>query len=315
MNKDNRLTVLVFACIASALLSGCSGKIDAREVREIRGLIYKHNAEDPFTGTLTNYEEVASSFRGHGTCELEVKNGLPDGVLTCTRNSGGPLAKIHFKAGKKDGLDEFWEPQSGNLMRRISWRAGLQDGAAEYFNPSNQKMVAKVTWKAGRKEGEEKGWDVLGEALLTDLVWKDGRQTGFSKRGETEASYKDGKLHGIQRRYVIAVNRQLDFMKWDPHIAIIGGGGYAFSQASDAELVLETVYEDGVKVRTNIDLAAQRKAEEDAKKEADTIAGKYGCVQAWTAAYRREKGQDAPVYMQHMDQWASMCKENQLPPQ
>lgn len=315
MIKNNSRFALVLACAALALVSGCSKKIDVREAEEIRGLLYKHKAEDPFTGTITSYEQVATSFRGHGSCELEVKNGLPHGALNCTRTNGGPLAKIQFVEGKKDGLEEIWDSGSGNLMRRISWKAGLQDGVAEYFNPSNKKMVAKVTWSAGKKEGEQKGWDILGDVLLIDLEWKDGRQTGFHKWSETEATYKDGQLHGIQRRYVVAVNRQMDFMKWDPHIAIIGGGGYAFSQAKDAELILETVYENGVKVQTNIDVAAQRKAEKDAKDQADAIAGKHGCVEAWMAAYRKEKGQDAPVYGQHMEEWGSMCRENKLPPQ
>jgi antitoxin component YwqK of YwqJK toxin-antitoxin module len=313
MIKFKYLGKLTLGLAGCALLAACSRSVDVREVETIRGLLYKHKAEDPFTGTITNYQEADNSFRGRGICELQVKNGLPHGALTCTSNAGRPLAAIQFQEGKKHGTEEIWEPKEGGLMRRISWKGGVLDGLAEYFNPSTGKIVSRVNWRAGQKEGEEKGWDILGDTLLIDLHWQAGRKTGTHKWGGFEGSFKDGQLHGIQRRYVIAVNRQADFTKWDPHIALIGGGGYAFSQAADSVLVEETLYENGVKVRTNIDVGAQQKAEQEAKREAETIAGKHGCVNAWMASYRKERGQDAAIYAPQMEEWGRECAESRLP--
>ena len=314
MLKTMRLAVpSVLACVA--LLAGCSKTIDARQAQEIRGLIYKMNAEDPFTGTVTNYSFSAPPMMPYGVCDLGLKNGVLHGTMTCKWQNGAPIMAAEYRDGKKNGVEKHWDPNSKALKANIVWADGTKDGVEEHFNPSNGKIVSRISWQAGQKVGEEKGWDILGDTLLIDLVWKDGKQTGFHKWGEFEQTYREGQRHGIQRRYVIAPIRQVDFTKWDPHIALIGGGGYAFSQAKDAVLVEETVYENGVKVKTNIDLAAQQKAAEEAKYQADAIAGRHGCVDAWIAAYRREKGRDAPVYTQQVEEWADFCRQNRLPPQ
>lgn len=194
--------------LASISLTGCfTEEIDARQTHEIQGLLYKINADDPFTGRVLNYPISVLDMFTVGSCTVEVKKGLPHGQMQCSNNSGVLVATGEFKQGKRDGKEEKFDPKTGSKTAVNHWSNGLQDGEQEQFNPLNGERILQVNYKAGKKEGRERAWNKEGNETIADLEWKNGLQSGFDNRGTQHRTYLNGKLHGPQKEFGIANNR------------------------------------------------------------------------------------------------------------
>ncbi len=233
--KTMRPVAVALIGLSSILLQGCSEKIDARQTREVNGLIYKLNADDPFTGTVTHYP--LNELLNVGDCELHVKKGQLDGTFTCTTNNGTKVAEVEFTDGKRDGDEKKWDMNSGKLVASLHWKGGAKDGKEEIFDPASSKLLHVINWSNNVKEGEEKVWDASGSQLLTDLDWKNGRQTGYVQGGDFK--YKDGQLDGTMDRRGAGGRLLLNFkggirdglqQKWD----------------KDGHLLKEAQYQNGV---------------------------------------------------------------------
>lgn len=204
----HRCFVLSTIALASFGLTGCfTEEVDSRQTQEIRGLIYKVHADDPFTGRILNYPMSVLGLFSVGTCSINVKKGLPDGEMRCSDNAEKLLAVGEFKAGKRDGKEEKFDPKTGSKTTEGNWKRGAQDGLQEQFSPQNGERILEVYYTAGKKDGQERAWDEQGKVLIADLVWQNGKQTGFDNRGTQHRTYLQGELHGPQKDYGLDGNR------------------------------------------------------------------------------------------------------------
>lgn len=302
-SRDTLMRCLTFVIIAFAV-QACGQKIDARQTQTKQGLIYKMNADDPFSGTVTNVPSIGQkSVRkyGHGNCTLKFKNGLRDGMSSCIAENGTKVSEIEFTADEMNGIQKQWE-SSGTLVLSMRWKNGQPDGLEEVFDPSTGKRVVVRNWSNGVQEGEEKGWDSTGEKQLTDLIWKNGKATGFQTvynlpgGGYSEYNLKEGLRDGIQKTY--ATNG-------------IGGGIHLWKietyKAGKLEGLRQEFYDNG-KIASEMNF---RNGELDGleKKYRLDSGGQEQCLDAKIAAFRNENGAEAIVSIDMLEEWKSQCPQ------
>lgn len=102
---------------------------------------------------------------------------IKDGVSYVTRTSmpvNGIVVKhytlnrllalrIHYKDGKKDGLEESFY-RNGRLHFRVNYKDGQEDGLTEYFH-TNGKLKSRATYKDGKEEGLSERFDKSGQKI------------------------------------------------------------------------------------------------------------------------------------------------------
>ena len=187
--------------LATLSLTGCNEEIDARQTQEIQGLLYKIHATDPFTGRVTNYPISVLGLFNVGTCTVDFKKGLPDGDMKCADNAGTVVGTGEFKAGKKDGKVERFDPKTSKKVVVENWKNGRQDGVQEQYDAQTGEKTLEVSYTDGRKDGRERAWDSAGKEKIADLEWKNGLQSGFDNRGIQHRNYLNGKKQGLQKEY------------------------------------------------------------------------------------------------------------------
>lgn len=119
--------------------------------------------------------------------------------------AAGVMAIVMSEGPKKNGVEKFMDPQSGNLQRTVTWKDGVQEGVEESYNPANGKLVARANLVGGKKVGVEQGWSDDGVKLLADLNWVDGKASGthkvYNAAGDklmTDLVWKDNIANGYQ---------------------------------------------------------------------------------------------------------------------
>lgn len=284
-------------------LQACTEKIDARQTQTIQGLIYKLNVSDPYTGTLTNFEPKNFGLFVHGACDVGVKNGILDGIASCSLDNGVKFIEIPYVGGRQTGTMKQWNDSTKKLIAKIDFKDGVKDGVEEHFNPENEKMVASIHWTLNKKNGEEKIWDVSGENLLTKLVWKDdGIQNGYSKSGERENNYKDGDYHGSQKIYKwVGGNKVMVAVAVAEATAKQYGAGYFIPLVikNPADFTFsEEIYIDGKLKQTETQPVAQAQTAETSSQQ---------CLDLKIDAFRKENGPDAPIIDDIMREWNDVC--------
>lgn len=302
-----------FCWAAGPPSSSLRAKIDARQVHAEQGLIYKKDASDPFTGTLTNVgsTQVARDYGIQfmpfdGNCTVPVKDGMFDGLVDCKDAKGKKIAEIAYSNGHQDGVFKMWAPDTDNLTLSMSVRGGFADGLMERYNPKSGKIISRVNYIAGKKVGEEKQWDITGENLLTDLTWDNGVQTGVSRYGEREEHYKAGVRDGIWK--MCELNRSIPMERLQPNyekarlynaMAEQIGGTYFLPALVDSPSGVEcteVVYKDGVK----------QAAPSAAVPLSSTLDS---CLDAKITAFHKANGDDAPIMNDVIQEWEAGCKK------
>lgn len=305
-------TAKVLVIAALLVMQGCSQEIDSRQVHVEQGLIYKKDATDPFTGTLTNVgpsqlgrEYGAQFLPFEGSCTVPVRDGMFDGLASCKNAAGKKVAEVTYSQGHQDGALKVWAPDTDNLMVSLTVRDGVADGVMERYNPKTGKIISRIAYSAGKKSGEEKRWDVTGETLLTDLTWEKGAQTGVYRYGDREEHYKSGARDGIWK--TCPLNRSIppdrlkaNYEKAQAYYAMAEqlGGTYFLPALVDSPSGVECteeVYNDGAELS-------------DAATGKVTGSSVDACLDAKIAAFRKENGAETPIVNDVIEEWTAGCK-------
>lgn len=301
--KNQAVPVLTKILLLGAValgLQACSQKIDARQTQSAQGLIYKMNSDDPFTGTVENYEmyRLGLSYN-HYPCTIKLKKGLLDGTATCLTPAGKKVASVEYAEGKQNGLTQIWDEDSGELIAKTEVHNGMKNGVAERFNPKTGKVVRQTHWVDDKKEGEEKVWDSTGETLLTDLVWKNGLQTGFERFSESERNFKNGQPDGIQRHYMWK-GEYSKFSLAEGIAQAIGAGYFVplISNDSNDYTFTEENYVDGKRQQTS-------------SSNGPTIqpAASDFCVDGKIDLFHKNNGEDAVISNDQLEEWKKICSK------
>lgn len=172
-----RLNVLIkplsFTLI-TILLSGCGAdEVDFKELQSVKGIYYKVNSKEPFSG-IANNVPLYNSPVNYGSCRTEIKEGLRDGTESCAYRDGKKYTETQFLKGNKQGAEKRWL-EDGFQYADLHWVNGKPDGLNKMWDEKKQPL-SEVQLTNGQKSGVEKLW--RDGVLEYDLVWENGKQSG-----------------------------------------------------------------------------------------------------------------------------------------
>ncbi|MBB6248990.1 toxin-antitoxin system YwqK family antitoxin [Rhodanobacter sp. A1T4] len=207
-----RKTVTAFASIAlaCAFLTACGQEtLDSRQLDENSGLAYKHGSTTPFTGTVEWANQIPDALQQYwtnavgqtlsnnlATCKTQYKNGVMDGLATCSTSSGQKAFELTYQHEAYEGDSKLYNPNSGVLIREFHWSAGRLNGTAKIYTDDGKQLLQEVSWKDGAQNGRVRTWDVNGTPI-SDSIWSNGKiVSGKYAQNTGVAEYKDGQLDG-----------------------------------------------------------------------------------------------------------------------
>ncbi|MEW6343166.1 MAG: hypothetical protein AB1704_21105 [Pseudomonadota bacterium] len=368
---SQRAAALAAVTLVATLLAGCKGDVlDYHNTRMENGKIYAGNADEPFTGKLTNVpdrsllidqagfqltgklasialadsvpaaERNAQSFLGASgaatllsgaLCDVEIGSGLLDGKAVC-KAAQSDVARIEtsFKHGALDGSFKLSGGQDDGPLMAVTFHNGQPDGALNVYDWTNHKLVHTFPWSNGVASGTEEAFDANTGALVKRATFVNGKYEGAvvhyapdGKQVTLTATYANGKLNGA-------------YKEWDASGTLIADKSYSngVEVSADGSDVGSCVNEWDDAYRAVPGRPSFPPAELRQQWEVSCRAGKHpsdpdpvvpgrtvsseppgsnACVDAWTAAYRRENGEDAIVTVGQLGEWQSWCKEGKLP--
>lgn len=135
-----------------------------------------------------------------------------DGTIEIFQDNGKKSRVENWKGFKKNGVQESYYYQTGELSERTFYINNLKAGIEQRFDKDgskNYEAFFKIIEKDGQKisaqTGLEKYWN--NEQVVTLVEWVDGMQEGFTKtyypNGQLKSrmQFKNGKLSGTYQTY------------------------------------------------------------------------------------------------------------------
>lgn len=191
--------LIVPLCAVFALAACKDHVLDYRNAEINNGKVYAGNANEPFSGSLTNVPvgtllDQQQGFRNAvrtmektlptltldymtasgldyfptdarippaAYCDAHVRDGYLDGKAVCkAAGTDHTLVTMAFSGGQPDGeLDSYAPGDGSHLFTKVTFRNGNADGRMEVYSPSTHRLVHTMTWANGVLNGEEEGFD------------------------------------------------------------------------------------------------------------------------------------------------------------
>ncbi|MCY1416807.1 hypothetical protein D9M71_323240 [compost metagenome] len=318
-------------------LAGCGDDVlDWRNASVSGGKIYASSENTPFSGAVTNIpgdklppSEAFSSLlvthnkvmerikvqaqfvRGTFVCDSVVEDGYISGTTTCRDAANNKRFVFNLKGGKLQGTAEIYDLTGSKVLTRGEYTDGKSNGTIEIFGPQNGKLVGKYSNKDGKADGEQSSWNESG-TMIYHVNAKDGAYVGnmeaWTEDGVKvlEVPYVDGLRDGIVK-------------SWHPNgkpeqsITFVKGrqNGLSESWRADGSKSGASIFENDRFVRH---VREEEEAPVVDEWAAAVSSANQQCVDEWTAYFRKSQGDDAPVTLEHMKDWNSMCSSGDHPP-
>lgn len=324
---NGRRIRLAAVALAAFALAGCSQEVlDFRNADLVNGKIYADGANKPFSGKVTNIPfstlptsplmkmfhavshvtedrdgiEVAKQLRNLH-CDVDLDEGLLDGDASCTlRGMDGPYMTMRYEKGSLEGAvkvasikakgvtlaqatykDDAIEgeliinhPETGKLISSSHWRASKQHGSEETYSLKTGKLIYKATFVDGQPDGEVLSYRPDGEQLLSKVHFVAGKPHGIE-----EGYYREGQL---MRRIQWVEGRSVKQEFWNEQGQLIDNFGRLIGGSNESP------------------------------SPQTSGASSTGCVDGWTAAFRKENGDDAMVTMDQLGEWEDWCRQGKV---
>lgn len=326
---------LIVTAIALSL-TGCGDDVlDWRNASVSGGKIYANSENSPFSGAVTNIpgdklppSEAFSSLlvthnkvmervkeqnqfvRGTFVCDSVVEDGYISGTTTCRDAANNKRFVFDLEGGNLQGTAEIYDLTGSKVLTRGEYIDGKSSGTIEIFGPQSGKLVGKYSNKDGKADGEQTSWNESG-TMIYHVNAKDGFYVGNMEAWTDdgvkilEAPFVDGLRDGVVKTWHSNGKpyQSITFAKGREH-------GLAEGWNEDGSYSNASIYEDGRFVRK---VSEEEEPVEDEWASAVSPANKQ-CVDEWTAYFRKLEGDDAPVTLEHMKDWNSMCSSGDHPP-
>ncbi|WP_242468207.1 toxin-antitoxin system YwqK family antitoxin [Burkholderia plantarii] len=290
--------------------------------------------------SLPSTERNAQSFLGRSgaesllsgaACDVQIDGGLPDGPAVCKAPQSEVVRiETSFKHGTLDGSFKLFGGQSDGTLLEVTFSNGQPNGTEKVYSWTDHKLIHSFPWNKGLAAGTEEAFDSNTGALVKRATFVDGKY-----EGEVVHYAADGKQITLSATYV---NGRLNgpYKEWDASGTLIADRTYANGVAvgADGSDVGSCMNEWDDAYRAVPGSPAFPASELTQKWEASCRAGKHpsasdsylsgrtvssdqpapnACIDAWAAAYRREKGDDAVVMADQLDEWHSWCMAGKRP--
>lgn len=226
------------------------------------------------------------------------------------------IYKVKLIDGKKDGIEETYSPTSNKLIAKVNMVNGIIVGSEKHWSNDGSVLLIDRNWVDGKATGFSKQFDATGAKLLVDLTWKDGKATGFETVGDTggaaynEYHLKDGLFDGVHKGYAFTRDAKPSgtflYIVNNYKEGKLNGKSQEFGE--DGKISSETYYSEGVE----IPLPPSHVAGLDTQVNTTTL-NSGSCVDSWTAAHRKEVGEDAMITADQINEWEHWCRQGKLP--
>ncbi|CAJ3526657.1 toxin-antitoxin system YwqK family antitoxin [Burkholderia pseudomallei] len=308
-----RYPLILSSLVAALALAGCKGDVlDYRNAQFVNGKVYAGNANEPFSGNLTNVpdrallieqsgfeqtgkltsialadslpaaERNAQSFLGtsgaaallsDALCDVQVSDGVPDGKAICKAPQSN-LVRIDmsFKHGALDGSFTLSGGQDNGQLMEVTFRNGQPDGTQKVYSWTNHKLVHTFPWNSGVPSGTEEAFDANTGAVVKRATFIDGKY-----EGEVIHYAPDGKRITLSATYARG-KLNGPYKEWD----------------SSGAVLADKTYSNGMEVGSD--------------------GSDFGsCLNEWDDAYRATPGHRAFPPTELEQQWKTSCRAGRHP--
>ncbi|WP_434716920.1 hypothetical protein P5X00_14515 [Paraburkholderia sp. A2RO-4L] len=331
MKSFNRKTSLAIALSISVLgLAACGSKaLDYRNSQISNGKIFAADANEPFSGNITNLpgQKIQASQDGlvrvmqfvrmdntdtggffAALCDGGVKDGYLDGKVSCKDPySGVTRYQMSFAQGALQGDFTMFAPNGSDPMLEVSFAGGKPDGEEKAYSASTKNLVANLHWTQGVVTGKIEQFDEhSGKAVLEANADENGKLDGDYVQSTPEGvafhkvQYSHGQKNGAEDSFDRNTGKPTAHIEWqDDRIS----GAYKRWDA-DGNLVQNDTYENGEKVLT----AEEQQAASEATARSDQEAAITQCVKDAEKSYMND-----PMHVgatnQQVQQWEATCRK------
>jgi len=226
----------------SLMAQAQKNKVFFYELDVIKGLLFKPNTIDPFTGTA--YDEFPN---GKKKTNVPIKNGKIHGSVKEWTQNGKKIYEADYENGLQSGMERQWYA-NGNKKLEIAYTAGKTHGVCtEWFK--NEQKKSEGRFVDGREEGEHQWWYDNGK--MDELVfYKNGLTEGtvrsWHRNGQQRlvTEYKNGKKHGPSQEWYAngQLKEESSFVEGEPN-------GELHHWSPKGKLLSKRVYEQGTLVK------------------------------------------------------------------
>jgi antitoxin component YwqK of YwqJK toxin-antitoxin module len=338
----------------ATVLPGCSNPVlDYRNIQVVNGKIYLSDANQPFTGTVTNFpdDELLKDQDGFASfantlaqaafpddlrgaqnlgltaqgmltaattayCDVSVRNGLLDGKAVCKAPRSDTVGtQMSFEGGALSGPMTYYDfALSPNPLSDGSFKGGTPDGTQTIYSPKTGNKIGVATWSDGVFNGKVERYDPTTGALTREGTLKDGKLDGVLVQYSD-----DGKVKLRSTGYAS------DLKNGDEEVYYPDGKPKEHSEWADGKLngVVQRWAEDGSKAQ-ELTYKDGVPVQSDADKLAQALSSPVtpaaptvdldACVNAWIAAFHKEQGEDAVVAADQTDEWTQWCQQGKQAP-
>lgn len=335
LNPQRHGAALAAMAVTAALLAGCkSDVLDYRNVQVVDGKVYAGDANEPFSGKLTNVPSavILSPQQGFKTamrtmektlpaltleyisaagidyfptdariafaayCDAHVSNGYLDGKAICkAANSDKTLITTNFSSGQLDGeLDSYAPDDTSHLFAKVTFRNGSADGRMEIYSPSTHRLVHTLTWANGVPNGDEEGFDETTGNRVLQASLVDGKY-----EGKMTGYAPDGNMVIYSASYANGLKQGIEDA-FDPQT----GKPTGHAEYVDGKL-------NGTVKRWNADGKLIYEKDYQNGKEVSDSDAINACLDHRYTAFGKATGNEENVDAAQQDEWEAACKEEQ----
>ncbi|AGK47458.1 hypothetical protein BTI_460 [Burkholderia thailandensis MSMB121] len=309
LSNHSKSALLATTFAIALVLAGCGDKtLDFRNAEINNGKIYASNANDPFSGKVTNipYNQIFSDTDGLGkaqrafltvvkandavnyqaVCDAPAHDGLRDGKVICKLpNSNTTEIETSFKDGNLDGDFKLYDRDGSTILNSVSFVNGQPDDKQEMYSPRTHKLVHIVHWSEGALNGEEEGFDEETGNRILHANWANGQHDGeyveYAPDGKQvidHVKFVHGVKDGDEELFYPDTGKPRQYGRYvDGHLT-----GTAKAWDPDGRLIYERDYANGNKVPDSPELiACIEHVINDVKEASDYTIGREDVARAY----------------------------------
>lgn len=275
-------------------------------------------------------------------CDAKVDDGVLDGDVACKRAGSSVLQMTaHFDQGAMTGDFAMYNQSGEKPIVEAGFKNGKLDGEVKAYAAETGKLVSRQSLKDGLNEGSFQQWDAKTGNLVLETNYRKGIQDGSYVKSDADGNvlekgtFSDGKFTGVQTMTVggLFYKEPVEQQTKDGVVQNQGEIDKATRTASDVSHCVERlrneVYERTHNFPTKeelpplIDQCKQRLASASTGPsvlESMAAEGRDGwpnesnaCTERWSAAFKKENGEDALVNYQQAWEWVDNCRAGKEP--
>lgn len=261
-------------------ISGCDNTLDFRNAEISNNKIYKAGKNEGFSGKITNIPLSKIPFGelvpvvnliAKATGNKDINNILYGASLTVGHDT--VLCDTSSTNGVLNGETSCKEVSSNNQIFKLSFKENMIDGKVTlYYVYRKDVPLADVTYNQGKATG-----------LLTVYAFATGKPV---YKVELENSVANGSEKAFDENSGnITFEGTIKNGKYE---------GTTSRYSADGALVEKLNWEDGEIQKVD---------------KPQNSSNSAACVDEWAAAFHKEKGAEAAVSMEQLDEWKSWCSQ------